>query len=107
QKIYEKLKDIRFDKIAFPNVPLSEVIRTLTEQTQRRDVDQEGINFLLNKTKPPAASGTGGAPTFDPTTGQPISQESQDFDLAAVTIDLSPGLRNVRLLDVLEAITKT
>src|SRR6185312_6751054 len=46
------------------------------------------------------------------TTGQPIPAAGagatvEDVDLATVTISLDPGLRNVRLLDVLEAITKS
>jgi hypothetical protein len=54
QAIYEKLNSIQFEKIAFPNLALSEVVRVLTEQTQRRDIDQLGINFLLNHEKPTA-----------------------------------------------------
>jgi len=99
QKIYEKLNNITFDEIAFPNLTLKEVIRTLTEQTWRRDADQQGINFILNKTKPPAA-----------TNGQPAAaanSQTEDVDLSAVMISLAPGLRNARLLDVLEAITKS
>jgi predicted CopG family antitoxin len=61
QKIYEKLNDIQFDKISFPGLQLSEVIRNLTEQTQRRDIDQVGINFLLNKEKPAATVATAAA----------------------------------------------
>src|SRR6185312_209158 len=90
QQIYDKLNSIMFDKISFPNLQLSEVIKNLAEQTQHRDIDQQGINFILNKTKPPAAGSfaTPGAPggfpgaapvvpptTFDPTTGQPIRRK--------------------------------
>ena len=47
QMIYEKINSIVFEKIAFPNLQLSEVIRNLTEQAQRRDIAQQGLNFLL------------------------------------------------------------
>jgi|GEM_PF-608015 len=99
QRIYEKLNTITFDKIAFLDLPLSQVTRTLAEQTHRRDIDQQGINFILNQTKPPVA-----------TNGQPAAaanSQTENVDLAAVTISLDPGLRNARLLDVLEAITKS
>src|SRR5215469_1876848 len=56
QKVYEKLNDIFFDKISFPNLPLSEVVSSLSEQTERRDPDKEGINFLISKVKPAAAA---------------------------------------------------
>jgi len=97
EKIYKKLNDIRFDKIAFPDMRLSDVILELAEQTQRRDVDQEGINYILNKTKQPTAET---APSINTQTGE-------DVDLAAVKISLNTPARNVRLLDLLEAITKS
>jgi len=109
QEIYQKLNNITFDKIAFPNLPLSEVVRILTEQTELRDPDQKGINFIINKAKPAAAVSPNPAqPTFDPTTGQPIAPAPvEDVDLSSVQISLDPALRNVRLMDVLEAIVKT
>ena len=111
QALYEKLNNIQFDKVAFPGLQLSEVIRNLTEQTERRDIDQQGINFILNRAKPVAAapvSPTG--TTFDPATGQPVvapPAPTEDVDLGTVTISLDPGLKNVRLMDVLEAMVKS
>jgi len=113
QRIFEKLNNIMFDKISFPSLQLSEVIRNLTEQTERRDIDQQGINFLLDREKPAAPVTTtlpgqpGAQPQFDPTTGQPIIPQAapaEEVDLGTVTISLDPGLKNVRLADVLEAI---
>ncbi len=100
QKIYEKLNTIHFDKVAFPNLQLSEVIRNLTELTRRRDPDQQGINFLLNNTKPPAT-------TNDHSIAAHPAANGEDADLRTVTISLDPGLKDVRLLDVLEAIVKS
>ena len=98
QQIYQKLNSIVFDKISFPDMRLGEVVANLTQMTLRRDIDQQGINFILNKTRPPAASET--------VSGQP-APAPEDVDLASVTINIDPGLKNVRLLDVLEAITKS
>ncbi|HEY2081782.1 MAG TPA: M56 family metallopeptidase, partial [Verrucomicrobiae bacterium] len=40
QKIFEKLNTIRFDKFEFPDLPLGEFLRNLTEMTKSRDPDQ-------------------------------------------------------------------
>ena len=110
QKVYEKLNDIRFDRIDLPDLPLSEAVRILTEQVERRDPEKEGINFIISKTKAVAPTpAIPGQPAFDPTTGQPITPTAptENIDLGDVRINLDPGLRNVRLMDVLEAIVKT
>jgi beta-lactamase regulating signal transducer with metallopeptidase domain len=100
QQIYEKLTGITFDKISFPDKPLSEVIRELTKLTdEQRDPDEIGLNFLLNR---------GRRQTIDPKTGQLVAEDwPEGVDLASVKINLNPGLRNVRLLDVLEAIVQS
>ena len=94
QKLYEKLQNITFDKVSFADEPLRDVIQELSELTRRRDMDQQGVNYLLNKTKPPTAFTTD-------------AKTVEDIDLATVIISLNAGLRNARLLDVLEAITKS
>jgi beta-lactamase regulating signal transducer with metallopeptidase domain len=105
QKVYKKLNDIVFDRISFPNLPLSEVIANLTEQAARRDPEKEGINFIISKAKPSVAGAVPAPPAFDPTTGAPIQPE--EIDLSTVQINLDPGLKNVRLMDVLDAIVMT
>ena len=108
QQIYEKLNSIVFEKVSFPDMTMPEVIKFLAEQTQRRDPDQQGISFILNRTRPKMTSDNGQPVYFDPTTGAPITREtSNDVDLAAVKVNLDPGLTKVRLVDVLEAVTKT
>ena len=106
KKIYDKLTNITFDKISFPGIPLPEVVRNLTELTWRRDIDQKGINFLINYAKPSEAAT---APTD--ANGKPVAttpaSAADDVDLHEVKISLEPGLRDVRLLDVLEAIVKS
>jgi type II secretory pathway component GspD/PulD (secretin) len=104
QKLYEKLSEITFDKVSYPGLTLAEVIRNLRTETRQRDPEQKGINFILNRTKP------GPPQTFDPRTGQPIAASTapqEDVDLGTVMISLDPGLQNVRLMDVLEAIVKS
>jgi beta-lactamase regulating signal transducer with metallopeptidase domain len=84
QKVFEKLNEIVFDRIAFPNLPLSEVVRQLTEQTKLRDPEKEGVKFVLG---------------FGP--------EMPPVDFENVQISLDPGFQNVRLMDVLDAIVRT
>ncbi len=82
ERLYNKLGGIVFDKVSFPNMSLSEVVRRLTEETQREDPEHEGIPFRIN------------ASAANPTNGE-------------VRINLNPGLKNVRLSDVLDAIVQT
>jgi hypothetical protein len=103
QKIFKKLNEIWFDKAFYPGLTLDEVVRDLQMETRQHDPDREGINFVLNRMTPPA--------TFDPATGQPIVANPptpmEDVALGKVVISLDPGLRKVRLIDVLEAIVKS
>jgi len=114
QKLYEKLSEITFDKVSYPGLTLAEVMRNLRTETKQRDPGQEGINFVLNRAKPPVAGAIvqpGQPQNFDPTTGQPIvtplTAAIDNVDLGTVMITLDPGLQNVRLMDVLEAIVKS
>ncbi len=77
----EKLNSIIFDKVPFTRLPLNEVVRLLAQQTLRRDIDQEGVNFILNRS-------------------------ATDKDLSEVTVSLAPGITNASLKDLLEAIVK-
>ena len=111
QKLYGKLNTIAFDKISFSNLPLSEVIRNLAEQVKRTDSDQQEIHFLIktNKSRPLSASAASQS-TFDPGTGAPVTTPriaKENIDLGSVKINLDPELRNIRLMDVLEAIVES
>ena len=107
--IFDKLGKIQIDKLEFPlGVPLSEVIKYLDEETMARDPERQGLNFIIApyvdlQTQQPAAF-----QQIDPTTGQPIQStpQQEQFDLHDVKIRIEPALRNVRLLDALDAIVK-
>jgi hypothetical protein len=88
QKTVEKLKNIVIEKISPSNLPLSEVIRLLIEQTKMRDTNHEGVNFTLCSQLPRDASSSPGL-------------------LGAVNINLDPGLANIRLMDLLPIIVKS
>ena len=57
--LYRKLNNIRLDTIPWQDgLPLSEVIRYLTEQSRLRDPDKKGINFIFNPNVEASSSAT-------------------------------------------------
>jgi hypothetical protein len=109
--IYSKLARIRLDKVSWPEgLPLSEVLRNLSDQTKLRDPDKKGINFMFNPNAgaaSTAAAPAGGATTIDPATGLPVAGPTgaaggEPVDPSAINIKLA--LTDVRLADVLDAI---
>ncbi|HLZ53748.1 MAG TPA: hypothetical protein VKS19_04640 [Verrucomicrobiae bacterium] len=70
EAIMSKLNRIRLDQVFYDGLPLSEVVRSLSEQAKLRDPDKVGINFLINPNTDNSASvatttptgGAGGSP---------------------------------------------
>lgn len=85
EAIYGRLNRIRLDEVSYQNLPLSEVIRNLREQSLLRDPDKTGINFL-----------------FNPNVESTSSTASRPADPAGINITLK--LKNVSLLDLLNAV---
>ncbi len=111
--IFDKLNRIRIDKVEFPSLPLSEVVNFLDEETRLRDPDKRGLNYIIapnvdEQGPSTGLPGTTGLPAFDPVTGQPLSTapQQEQFELADVLVKIEPPLRDVRLVDVLDAIVK-
>jgi tetratricopeptide (TPR) repeat protein len=114
QAIMRKLNGIILERYEVPgDLELSEVIKDLARVARERDVDKQGINFIiapfLDKPGPqPAAGGFGFAGPTDPLTGAPLAPTTSEAPVRVedykITID--PPLLNVRLLDVLDAILK-
>jgi Flp pilus assembly secretin CpaC len=106
QAIALKLDRIRLDKVKYEGLPLGEVINNLNDEARKRDPEKRGLNFIIN---PNAESGATApnAPALDPTTGLPTAAApAEPVDVAAISIKLNPGLTDVRLADVLDAIVK-
>jgi type II secretory pathway component GspD/PulD (secretin)/tetratricopeptide (TPR) repeat protein len=103
QAIASKLNSIHLDSIVFPEggLPLSEVIRNLSKVSKDSDPEKRGINFIINSgvESAPAAAPVEGGGGLPPVPAEPL-------DLGAVIVKLNPGLTDVRLADVLDAITK-
>ena len=132
--IMSKLDRIHLDKVLYDGLPLSEVVRDLSEKAKLRDPDKVGINFLINPnpdnsasvtttapTTPGGLGGPGGPPAapagapagqqIDPTTGLPIAGTtptvgSEAVDINSVIIRINPALADVRMADALDAIVQ-
>jgi tetratricopeptide (TPR) repeat protein len=124
QAIIAKLDRIHLDTVSYDGLPLSEVLRNLSEQSKLRDPERKGINFLINpnpdQSGQPVAATTAGvgiyglrggaAPTIDPATGLPTAAASTDNSGGSEPVDVGsfivkiPSLSDVRLADVLDAI---
>ncbi len=83
EEILSKLNRIHLDEVGY-DLPLTEVLKRLRFESQKRDPDGVGINFLINP--------------YDPASG---------VNMGTVKIKISPPLQNLRLVDVLNAITMT
>jgi len=124
QTIISKLDRIHLDNVSYDGLPLSEVLRNLSEQSKLRDPEHKGINFLINPNpdqsgEPVAATAAGGGiyglrggavPTIDPSTGLPVAAATADSGNGGEPVDVGsfivkiPSLTDVRLADVLDAI---
>ena len=133
QNILSKLDRIHLDNVFYDGLPLSEVIRHLSEEVRKRDPEKKGINILINPNQEtiaatPVTAATGGfgapggipsgitgraiglppgVPQIDPVTGQPMTAVASQPDLVdinAITIKINPALTDLRLADVLDAI---
>ena len=126
QAIVSKLDHIRLDSVSYDGLPLSEVLRNLTEQSKLRDPEHRGINFLINSNpdlsgkavEAAPVGGVGGvgglggqfAPTIDPATGLPAAPAApagggggEALDVGAFIVKI-PNLTDVRMADILDAI---
>lgn len=103
QDIVRKLKTMTLDKVAYPGIPLGEVVRHLNEESIRLDPEGRGINFLVLS---PAA--TSEANARDPA-GAPVAPGNriEEADLENALVRLDPPLHDLSLIHALDAITKT
>jgi beta-lactamase regulating signal transducer with metallopeptidase domain/Flp pilus assembly secretin CpaC len=100
QEIIRKLQTIRWDSLSFEALPLSEVVRTLHEESKRKDPDHRGLNFMINPY--PDQSGP---PTIDALTGLLTTNTAViDSSLIDMPITINPPLTNISLGDVLDAL---
>ena len=102
--IEAKLKQLVLPEVRFDGLPLTEVVRYVSEQCLKLDPEKRGVNFIVNNNVPEVhASGT---PGIDPTTGMPITSAAEPVDMSGVLIRFDLPLRNLSVLDLLDAMVK-
>jgi type II secretory pathway component GspD/PulD (secretin) len=107
QEILSKLERIRLNEVSY-DLPLTEVLNRLRVESQKRDPDGVGINFMIN----PHADAAAAAISPTDTTGAAaagavgVAAPAPAVDFSTITIKITPPLNNLRLADVLDAITK-
>jgi len=99
QELRQKLEQITLTDVQYDSLPLGAVVEHLIQESAKLDPRKRGVNFLFGQ-NPTALEAS-----VDPATGLPVAQPDQ-FDPKSVTIRILPALRHVRLIDVLDAITK-
>jgi hypothetical protein len=105
RRIMNKLAGITLPEIMFDGLPLSEVLKYLSDQARKLDPEKQGVNFLINPNQP--SSPTPGPSEIDPTTGLPlVTAVPEPVELGAVTVKFNLPLRNIRLIDAIEAVVK-
>ncbi len=108
QTIISKLDRIHVEKVNYPDLTLQVVLNDLAKTSLARDPDGKGINFFFDRTAPPvsfAATSPVGPDGALLTAAPPQQQDQGSFDVSQVHVRLS--LNDVRLADVLDAITKS
>jgi len=97
-----RLRQMVLPEVQMDGLPLSEVLKYLSEESRKLDPEKKGLNFLINPNQPAI-----GKETIDPTTGMPfISTASEPVDLSSTLIRFNLPLRNVSMKDVLDAIVQ-
>ncbi|MEQ2008048.1 MAG: M56 family metallopeptidase [Limisphaerales bacterium] len=87
-KLLRKLAETRLPEVTYDGIPLPEVLRMLEQDTKRYDPAKQGVQFAA---RPAITTST---PVLDP-------------DLETVLIKIDTVLRDVSVLDALDAIVKT
>lgn len=99
-----KLREIVLDEVKFDGFPLGDVLNFLSRESQKRDPEKKGINFLLNPNQPQ------GQPSLnmpvDPATGLPVAGPAESVDISTVSVKFNIPLRHVTMADVLDAIVR-
>jgi hypothetical protein len=96
QTIKAKLASIRLDTFKVENLPLSEVIKNLSDEARRRDPQKRGVNFLLNPNGEVASTAN----------NQPaVTPPAEPVDIAGLQIKIAPMI-DVSLEDALNAVVR-
>src|SRR5205814_3824491 len=99
-RVESKLEEIVLDEVMFDGTPLPEVLKSLDEESRKRDPEKQGINFLIN----PNATQVTTTTAIHPNTGQAIQPPpSEPLDMNSVIGRFNLPRRNVRVKHALDA----
>jgi general secretion pathway protein D len=105
QAIISKLDRIRLDSVSFDGLPLGDVLRTLSEETRKRDPEKRGVNFIVAQDASSAYNtGYSFIPALETNRQSEPAPPPALPEVADTRIKISPALTNIRLADVLDAI---
>ena len=103
QELFAKLNRIIINEVGYNQLPLSEVLKHLRDESIKRDPDKLGVNFMISQ-QTETAGAVAATPTDPNAPAVPVEATVPAIDLSAVTVKLDPPLANLRLADVLDAI---
>jgi hypothetical protein len=96
-RIKAKLESTRLQEVFYDGFPLPEVVNHLREQTEQQDPEKLGVNFMIvNRNDHPEPLATGEVPLPVPIR----------VDLGSAIVRINPPLKNIRLIDALDAVVK-
>jgi beta-lactamase regulating signal transducer with metallopeptidase domain len=105
QRIMALLESIRIPEVGFDRLPLEDVVRKLRDLARAHDPEGKGINFVMNPYLDNVPRPDSKA-VIDPDTGTPSTPNpAEPTPLNDIIVRIEPPLRDVRLLDVLRAIS--
>ena len=79
-RLESKLQEIVLAEVSFDNLPLSEVLKFLNDESRKHDHDKRGVNFLINPNPPMTVPAANGVP-IDPASGLPLPRRSKLWTL--------------------------
>lgn len=103
QRILAKLDQMVIKELYFDGKPLAEVVQFLQEESVKLDPEKLGLNFIINSNlddQPSSRSAIRTVPLGAP------KLNAGAVDLEKTIIKISPPLKNLRMIDALDAVCK-
>ena len=107
-ELLRKLNTITLNDLSSDDLTLGEVVSKLDEEVRKQDPEGKGVNFIINPFLDELSPTPGEDKSLD-AFGQPITIDdaAQANDLKNVKIKIDSPLRDLPLIDALDAIAKT
>jgi tetratricopeptide (TPR) repeat protein len=103
QVMMDKLNTIQLNEVGYDGLPLVEVLKDLRDQSTNRDKDKNGLNFMIDSHSD-AGSGLAAVPQDPNAPAITVEATIPNVDISQAIVKIVPPLRNLRLVDVLEAV---